>query len=267
MLDQNLHHENDYVSSFNLDSGGQTFKWRPYVKSFPKFYNKDYLKSFAYCLRNSELDIPGQVDFCDKDEIIVDPYKAAWTNYSMPVTDTMLLDVVVASSSISVPSFTLKSDEIVNVVGGGRLKREKVDMVISKLQTLIGKLEGDIVELKGVESVSVDMKEKKMTISGDIDPVCVVEKLRKICPTDVVSVGPAKEADQKKKEETNKKENNNNNNNNKAKEQEIKKDEPNWGDFIRASEIYHHQQMTRPYPYPYYCTSVVEEDPNSCVIF
>ncbi|KAF7812643.1 protein MAIN-LIKE 2-like [Senna tora] len=113
MLDQNLHHENDYVSTFNLDSCGQTFKWRPYVNSSPKFYNKDYLKSFAYCLRNSELvgidigslytkrylphrvgmqfgldqDIPGQVEFHNKDETIVDPYKAAWTNYIRGVVE------------------------------------------------------------------------------------------------------------------------------------------------------------------------------------
>ncbi|KAL2334789.1 hypothetical protein Fmac_016002 [Flemingia macrophylla] len=47
--------------------------------------------------------------------------------------------------------------------------------------------------LSGVESVSVDMKDKKITLSGDVDPVCAVSKLRKVCHTELVSVGPAKE--------------------------------------------------------------------------
>ena len=57
--------------------------------------------------------------------------------------------------------------------------------------------------LSGVESVSVDMKDQKLTLIGDIDPVRVVAKLRKICHADIVSVGPAKE---EKKEEPKKKE-------------------------------------------------------------
>ncbi|KAK7315139.1 hypothetical protein VNO77_33671 [Canavalia gladiata] len=51
--------------------------------------------------------------------------------------------------------------------------------------------------LSGVESVSVDMKEKKLTLSGDIDPVSAVSKLRKWCQTEIVSVGPAKEEPKK----------------------------------------------------------------------
>ncbi|TKY45257.1 25S rRNA (uracil2634-N3)-methyltransferase [Spatholobus suberectus] len=47
--------------------------------------------------------------------------------------------------------------------------------------------------LSGVESVSVDVKDKKMTLSGDIDPVSAVTKLRKWCHTEIVTVGPAKE--------------------------------------------------------------------------
>ncbi|KAF7810431.1 Aminotransferase-like mobile domain containing protein [Senna tora] len=159
-------------------------------------YTKKYLPHRVGMQLGLDQDILGQVDyFRYKDEIIVDPYKAAWKNYSMPITDIMLLDVVVALSSISVPCFTLKyvewwnqsklgmgekpskddfevrsqsdsvhengyssmayngvemidlakrSNEIVNVVGGGGLKRERVDMV-TKLETLIGKLQGDIV--------------------------------------------------------------------------------------------------------------------------
>jgi len=51
----------------------------------------------------------------------------------------------------------------------------------------------------GVESVSIDSKEKKLTLSGDIDPIKAVCKLRKLCQTELVSIGPLKE---EKKEST-----------------------------------------------------------------
>ncbi|XP_054790718.1 heavy metal-associated isoprenylated plant protein 39-like [Prosopis cineraria] len=51
--------------------------------------------------------------------------------------------------------------------------------------------------ISGVESVNVDTKDKKLTVMGDIDPVNVVGKLRKLCRTEIVSVGPAKESDKK----------------------------------------------------------------------
>lgn len=57
----------------------------------------------------------------------------------------------------------------------------------------------------GIDSISMDMKEKKLTIIGTVDPVNVVSKLRKYWPTaDLVAVGPAKEPEKKeepKKEE------------------------------------------------------------------
>ncbi|KAF7812645.1 Serine/threonine protein phosphatase 7 long form isogeny [Senna tora] len=149
-------------------------------------YTKKYLPHRVGMQFGLDQDIPGKVDFRNMDEIIVDPYKTAWTNYSMAITDTMLLDVVVASSTVSVPGFTLKvhengdtsmenygveiidltkrSDEIVNAVGGGELKRERVDMVISKPGTLIGMLQRDIVELKvGVKEESAGRKWRRIT--------------------------------------------------------------------------------------------------------
>ncbi|KAF2315563.1 hypothetical protein GH714_040071 [Hevea brasiliensis] len=53
--------------------------------------------------------------------------------------------------------------------------------------------------LSGVESISLDMKDQKLTITGDVDPVHVVGKLRKLCHTDIVSVGPAKEPEKRRK--------------------------------------------------------------------
>ncbi|GKV31225.1 hypothetical protein SLEP1_g39938 [Rubroshorea leprosula] len=44
----------------------------------------------------------------------------------------------------------------------------------------------------GVESISMDMKNRKLTLTGSVDPVLVVKKLRKTYSTDIVSVGPAK---------------------------------------------------------------------------
>ncbi|XP_058738385.1 uncharacterized protein LOC131610449 [Vicia villosa] len=47
--------------------------------------------------------------------------------------------------------------------------------------------------VSGIDSVSMDTKDKKMTLIGDIDPLKVVAKLRKICHAEIVSVGPVKE--------------------------------------------------------------------------
>ncbi|KAL0542308.1 hypothetical protein IC582_022408 [Cucumis melo] len=46
--------------------------------------------------------------------------------------------------------------------------------------------------LQGIESIAVDMKDKKLTVIGDVDPVDVVAKVRKHWPNADI-VGPAKE--------------------------------------------------------------------------
>ncbi|ONI25413.1 hypothetical protein PRUPE_2G301600 [Prunus persica] len=105
--------------------------------------------------------------------------------------------------------------------------------------------------LEGLDSISMDMKDKKLTVTGDIDPVNLVSKLRKLCHTDIVSVGPAKE--EKKKEEP-------------------KKDDPKKGDEKKkdpkdemAELIKAYQAHYPPMPAYYYVRSQ-EEDPNSCII-
>ncbi|XP_039046491.1 heavy metal-associated isoprenylated plant protein 12-like [Hibiscus syriacus] len=50
--------------------------------------------------------------------------------------------------------------------------------------------------VSGVESVAMD-KDQKLTLTGDIDPVEAVRKLRKLCHTDIVSVGPEKNLEKK----------------------------------------------------------------------
>ncbi|KAK9983601.1 hypothetical protein SO802_033126 [Lithocarpus litseifolius] len=53
--------------------------------------------------------------------------------------------------------------------------------------------------ISGIDSIEVNMKDQKMTVTGDIDPVVVCCKLRKGWYAEILSVGPAKE-DEKKKE-------------------------------------------------------------------
>ncbi|XP_023549121.1 heavy metal-associated isoprenylated plant protein 39-like isoform X1 [Cucurbita pepo subsp. pepo] len=72
----------------------------------------------------------------------------------------------------------------------------------------------------GIDSIAMDMKERKLTVIGTVDPVNVVSKLRKYWPTDIISVGPAVEPkkEEPKKEEPKKEE--------PKKEEEGKKEEP-----------------------------------------
>ncbi|XP_031283591.1 heavy metal-associated isoprenylated plant protein 6-like [Pistacia vera] len=54
--------------------------------------------------------------------------------------------------------------------------------------------------LPGVESIAMDMNDRTLTVIGDIDPLSTVQKLRKLCFTEIVLVGPAKEPKEKKEE-------------------------------------------------------------------
>ncbi|XP_052208989.1 heavy metal-associated isoprenylated plant protein 12-like [Diospyros lotus] len=47
--------------------------------------------------------------------------------------------------------------------------------------------------LAGVQSIDMNAKDSKLTVTGDVDLVEVVDKLRRICHTEIVSFGPAKE--------------------------------------------------------------------------
>ncbi|KAG9455321.1 hypothetical protein H6P81_008225 [Aristolochia fimbriata] len=114
-----------------------------------------------------------------------------------------------------------------------------------------------VSSLSGVDSIAMDMKERKLTVIGDVDPVNVVSKLRKVWHTDIVSVGPAKEPEKKKdepkKEEPKKEE---------SKKEEEKKKDPNEqiAELVKAYKAYNPHMTTH-----YYVQSV-EENPNACVI-
>ncbi|XP_038874904.1 heavy metal-associated isoprenylated plant protein 39-like [Benincasa hispida] len=44
--------------------------------------------------------------------------------------------------------------------------------------------------LPGINSIMMDMKERKMTVIGEVDPVEVVEKLKKFWFAEILTVGP-----------------------------------------------------------------------------
>ena len=98
--------------------------------------------------------------------------------------------------------------------------------------------------IAGVESVSVDMKEKKITVIGEADPVFLTVKLRKFGFTELLSVGPAKE---EKKAEGEKKEG--------AKKEEKKVEPP--------TVMYMNRSSYAPCPYS---VVTVKYNPNTCTI-
>ncbi|QCE08148.1 heavy metal-associated isoprenylated plant protein 39-like isoform X1 [Vigna unguiculata] len=103
-----------------------------------------------------------------------------------------------------------------------------------------------VSKISGVESVSMEMKEKKLTLIGDMDAVVVVEKLRKLCYTEILSYGPEK-VEKKENKKVEKKEAENKN----------KDQTQNIADILKTYETYHNH---------YHYTSYVEENPNACVI-
>ena len=73
----------------------------------------------------------------------------------------------------------------------------------------------------------MDMKDKKLTVIGDVDPVSIVGRLRKLCHPEILSVGPAKEPEKKKEE---------------PKKKEDPKDQ--WADLVKAYQAYNPHYTT-----------------------
>ncbi|KAE9460171.1 hypothetical protein RHGRI_019041 [Rhododendron griersonianum] len=132
--------------------------------------------------------------------------------------------------------------------------------------------------LQGIDSISMDMKDMKLTVIGTVDPVSVASRLRKFWKTDVILVGPAKEPEKKeepKKEEPKKEE--------PAKKEEPKKEEPKKEEPKKEGEEPKKEEPKKKEPEPvvgimpyrpyyppmntyYYAHHSVEENPNGCVI-
>ncbi|KAI5598737.1 hypothetical protein BDE02_02G151400 [Populus trichocarpa] len=141
--------------------------------------------------------------------------------------------------------------------------------------------------LSGIDSIAMDMKAKKLTVIGTVDPVSVVSKLRKYWQADIISVGPAKDPEPEKKEEAKKEEPKKEEEAKKeepkkeeAKPEEAKKEEPKKEEekkeeekkkeaapppdpvmeLVKAYRAYNPQMTT------YYYAQSIEENPNACVI-
>lgn len=112
-----------------------------------------------------------------------------------------------------------------------------------------------VSSLSGIESLAMDMKDKKLTVIGDVDPVDIVGKLKKCWHTEIVTVGPAKEEkkDGKKEEKKDEKKDEDKEKKKKEEEEAIKK----W------VEAYKHYN---PCMTQHYCVQSIEEHPTGCVI-
>ncbi|OIW04851.1 hypothetical protein TanjilG_13691 [Lupinus angustifolius] len=116
----------------------------------------------------------------------------------------------------------------------------------------------------------MDMKEKKLTVIGTVDPVNVVSKLRKYWHTDIVAVGPAKEPEKKeepkkleeKKEEPKKEEGKKDEKKEEKKEEEKKKD-PAPDPVLELVKAY---RAYNPHMTTHYYVQSMEENPNACAI-
>ncbi|KAL0347773.1 UNVERIFIED_CONTAM: Heavy metal-associated isoprenylated plant protein 39 [Sesamum calycinum] len=134
--------------------------------------------------------------------------------------------------------------------------------------------------LSGIDEITIDMKAKKLTVVGTVDPVTVVSKLRKKnWPTDIILVGPAKEPEKKeepKKEEAKKEEGKKEEGKDEAKKDEPKKEGEKKDEAKTEEEKKAEQELVvgtiMPYRqyYPpmntYYYHHSMEENPNACVI-
>ncbi|KAL9685312.1 hypothetical protein QQ045_022760 [Rhodiola kirilowii] len=149
----------------------------------------------------------------------------------------------------------------------------------------------------GIDSISIDMKEQKLTIIGTVDPTKVVSRLRKYWTTELVSVGPVKDpkeepkkeesakkveeavtdkkqpapsadeakkqgsgGEEKKAEEEPKKEAEDHKEAAKTKGEEERKVDMVVSEMVKAYRAYN-PQMTK-----YYYVQSMEENPNACVI-
>ncbi|KAK9072901.1 hypothetical protein SSX86_009336 [Deinandra increscens subsp. villosa] len=117
--------------------------------------------------------------------------------------------------------------------------------------------------VSGIESLAIDLKDQKLTIIGEMNPLIVVGKLDKKWRPEILVVGPAKEPEKKpeeKKPEEKKPEEK------KADEDAQKKrkeEEEAIRRFIETQRAYNNPCMCMNQRY---CVHLVEEDHRVCVI-
>ncbi|XP_023513579.1 heavy metal-associated isoprenylated plant protein 39-like [Cucurbita pepo subsp. pepo] len=150
-----------------------------------------------------------------------------------------------------------------------------------------------VSSLSGIDLIAMDMKERKLTVIGTVDPVSVVSKLRKHWATEIISVGPAVEPkkEEPKKDEPNKEEEGKKEE--ASKEGEPKKEEPKKEEEAKKEgekkeegkqeqgqlvgtvamplpdpvmEMVKAYKAYNPHMNTYYQVHSIEENPNACVI-
>ncbi|KAJ6933586.1 hypothetical protein NC651_008856 [Populus alba x Populus x berolinensis] len=50
-----------------------------------------------------------------------------------------------------------------------------------------------VANIYGVDSIAADLKEQRLTVTGEMDTVAIAKKLKKIGKVDIVSVGPSEQ--------------------------------------------------------------------------
>lgn len=157
-----------------------------------------------------------------------------------------------------------------------------------------------VSSLPGIDSIAMDMKERKLTVVGSMDPVDIVSKLRKLWHTEILTVGPAKEPEKKEepkkeeakkeepkkeeaaaaaaapaKEEPKKEEPKKEEEAKKDQEPEKKKEEPKKEVIINPYEQFYYNEMVKAYRAynhqaqhmnTHYYVQSAEENPNSCAV-
>ncbi|KAM7274879.1 hypothetical protein ACFE04_016745 [Oxalis oulophora] len=121
-----------------------------------------------------------------------------------------------------------------------------------------------VSSIQGIESISIDMKEKKLTVVGDIDPINVIEKLRKQWQTtEILTVGPAKE----EKKEEGKKVEEKKEGDKKEDEKKIKDTNEQIAELVNAyNRAYNYNPYMATNYYQHHHMASAYENPNSCVI-
>lgn len=95
-----------------------------------------------------------------------------------------------------------------------------------------------------------------MTVIGDVDPVQIVNKLRKQWSAQILTVGPKEEKKDDKKD--GKKDEKKDDKKDEKKDDNKKSEKEQLEDLVKAYKAYN--------PPIYYCVQSMEENPNACVI-
>ncbi|XP_042439889.1 heavy metal-associated isoprenylated plant protein 39-like isoform X2 [Zingiber officinale] len=120
-----------------------------------------------------------------------------------------------------------------------------------------------VSSLPGIDSIGIDVNEKKMTVVGSVDPVSLVMKLRKSRHTDILSVGPAKDEEEKEEEEAIEVEVKE-----EKQEEEAKKEVPDDDQQMAAVELVNPYKIYyNPYDAAqFYYVQSAQDNPNFCTI-